>query len=75
MTEQTKSATRPILPASVLLVMLLTACSVPGVSATERTICRELRADLPTYSRRDKPETLASGAHFVDVFEAVCGAG
>lgn len=44
-----------------------------GASETERTICRELRADLPTYSRRDTPETLAAGARFVEVFAAVCG--
>ncbi|MDV7402584.1 hypothetical protein RZS08_64780 [Arthrospira platensis SPKY1] len=55
--------------------ILLTGCSVPGGSATEAAFCRELRADLPTYSRADTPETLASGARFVAVFEAVCGAG
>jgi hypothetical protein len=46
-----------------------------GGSVTEGTICRELRRDLPTYSKDDTPETLASGAQFLDVFGAVCGAG
>lgn len=51
----------------------LTGCaSVPAGSGTERTVCRELRADLPTYSTADTAETLASGARFLDVFEAVC---
>lgn len=53
-------------------LILLSACVKPDASATERTICRELRADLPTWSSRDTPETLASGARFVAVFEAVC---
>lgn len=52
--------------------ILLTGCVMPHVSATERSICRELARDLPTYSRADTPETLASGARFVDVFRAVC---
>jgi hypothetical protein len=36
-------------------------------------ICRELERDLPTYSKKDTPETLESGARFLDVFYAVCG--
>jgi hypothetical protein len=28
---------------------------------------------LPTYSVKDTPETLESGAKFIDVFYAVCG--
>jgi hypothetical protein len=70
-----QSGTKRTLLAASLLVMLLTACASTGGSETERTICRELRADLPTYSRRDTPETLESGARFVGTFEAVCGAG
>lgn len=65
------SRTRPMLRAG-LAVMLLTSCSAPGVSETERAICRELRRDLPTWSRADTPETLESGARFIRVFEAVC---
>jgi len=43
-----------------------------GTTETERAICRELRRDLPTWSQHDTPETLASGARFVAVFQAVC---
>ncbi|MDZ7905695.1 MAG: hypothetical protein U5N55_07940 [Cypionkella sp.] len=46
-----------MLPAA-LAAMLLTACMPQANSATEteRTICRELRADAPTYaSRADTP--------------------
>lgn len=57
----------------MLAAMLLTGCVRPGGSETEQTICRELRRDLPTWSQRDTPETLASGARFVVTFEAVCG--
>lgn len=58
----------------LMLVMfgLLTGCALAGTSATEATICRELRRDLPSYSTRDTPETLDAGARFVAVFEAVC---
>lgn len=52
--------------------ILLTACATAGGSATERTICRELARDLPTWSDRDTPETLRAGARFVNVFRAVC---
>jgi len=54
------------------LLMILSGCADPTGSATSATICRELSRDLPTYSRSDTPETLASGARFVGVFEAVC---
>jgi hypothetical protein len=50
----------------------LSGCGTMGGSETERTICRELRMDLPTYSSQDSEETLASGARFLDVFAAVC---
>lgn len=59
----------------VSLAILLPSCAKPVVSGTERTTCRELRRDLPTWSRRDTPETLASGARFIAVFEAVCPGG
>jgi hypothetical protein len=52
---------------------LLSGCANTNASATERTICRELARDLPSYSRSDTPDTLASGARFLDVFAAVCG--
>lgn len=54
------------------LMMLLTACAVPAGSETSRSICRELERDLPTYSSKDTPETLQSGARFIEVFKAVC---
>lgn len=57
------------------MATLLTGCIKPDASATtetERTICRELRRDLPSYSRRDTTETLESGARFISVFDAVC---
>lgn len=57
----------------VTMLSLLNACAVPTGSETSRTICRELDRDLPTYSVKDTPETLESGAKFIDVFQAVCG--
>jgi len=54
------------------LLMMLSGCANLAGSETSATICRELARDLPTYSRSDTPETLASGARFVAVFEAVC---
>lgn len=57
----------------LIATLPLTACTQPGASETERTICRELRADLPTWSRRDTPESLDAGARFVATFNAVCG--
>jgi hypothetical protein len=57
----------------VTISLLLSACAVPSGSETSRTFCRELERDLPTYSVKDTPETLESGARFIDVFNAVCG--
>jgi hypothetical protein len=57
----------------VTISLLLSACSVPKGSETYKTLCRELERDLPTYSVKDTPETLESGARFIDVFNAVCG--
>jgi hypothetical protein len=61
-------------PALLLIasMTLLSSCESTTGSATSDAICRELRMDLPTFSRQDTPETLASGARFVAVFEAVC---
>jgi hypothetical protein len=74
MTGQTTFGTRRIGRGALMMVALalLTGCQPLAGSATEATICRELRADLPTYSRADTPDTLASGARFVAVFQAVC---
>jgi hypothetical protein len=56
----------------VIMLPLLSACAVPIASETSRTICRELARDLPTYSTKDTPETLESGARFIEVYNAVC---
>ena len=56
----------------LLLTTLLPSCAVQGASETERTICRELQRDLPTYSTRDTAETLQSGARFIRTFTAIC---
>lgn len=64
---------RRLMPLGLLLaVILLSGCAVTASSETERTICRELARDLPTFSRNDTPETLEAGARFLDVFAAVC---
>lgn len=74
MNGQTTFETRRIGRVGLMMagLALLTGCGLVGTSATEATICRELRADLPSWSQRDTPETLASGARFVAVFDAVC---
>ena len=54
------------------MAILLSGCGVTAISETERSICRELARDLPTYSREDTAETIAAGARFLDVFHAVC---
>lgn len=65
---------KPMLFAGLLTSsLLLNGCGVTTVSETGQTICRELERDLPTYSAKDTPETLTSGADFLDVFYAVCG--
>lgn len=56
----------------LLLTTLLPSCARQGASETEQAICRELRSDLPSYSTKDTAETLASGAHFVRTFNAIC---
>jgi len=50
----------------------LNGCESTKGSETYRSVCRELARDLPTYSTKDTPETLESGARFIDVFNAVC---
>lgn len=60
-----------ILPVA-LMATLLSGCLRADTSETERTLCRELRRDMPNYSRTDTAETLESGARFIDVFNAVC---
>lgn len=56
----------------VTMVTLTSGCVVAATSETERTICRELRRDLPTYSRADTQETKEAGIRFLEVFDAVC---
>lgn len=54
------------------MLTLTSACATTGGSETEAAICDELRASLPTWSRRDTDQSRAEGAAFLDVFEAVC---
>ena len=54
------------------MLTLTSACTSTGGSETEAAICDELRASLPTWSRRDTEQSKAEGAAFLDVFEAVC---
>jgi len=71
---ENKHARLKIVPTllALLLATQLSGCQNTGGYATERSICRELARDLPTYSTKDTPETLESGARFIDVFYAVC---
>lgn len=58
----------------LILVTLLSGCgSTTQYAETERSICRELARDLPTYSTKDTELTLEQGARFIEVFYAVCG--
>jgi hypothetical protein len=52
--------------------MLLASCESTGGSVTERTICDELRRDLPSWSTQDTAQSQREGARFITVFEAVC---
>ena len=54
------------------VLTLTSGCTATGGSETEAAICDELRASLPTWSRRDTEQSKAEGAAFLDVFEAVC---
>jgi hypothetical protein len=53
---------------------LTSGCATTGGSATERAICGELRASLPSWSSADTVQSRTEAAEFLDVFEAVCGA-
>ena len=57
---------------TAIILPLLSACAGTSALETSRTICRELARDLPTYSTKDTPETLESGARFIDIYNAVC---
>jgi len=57
----------------VITLPLLNGCQNLRSSETSRAICRELERDLPTYSVKDTPQTLESGAKFIELFNAVCG--
>ena len=58
--------------APILSLTLTTSCAVSGGSATEKAVCAELRADLPTYSRADTLQSRTEGARFLTTFAAVC---
>jgi|GEM_PF-2329629 len=64
---------RPVRGLMLGAVMLSASCTMQGGSETERSICRELRADLPSYSRQDTAQTLEEAARFQLVFSGVCG--
>lgn len=73
----TKSRTAPLLRAIGLLLIaatLTTGCASTGGSETERALCGELRASLPSWSAADTVQSRTEGAAFLDVFSAVCDA-
>lgn len=57
---------------TAITLLLLSGCANISALETSRTVCRELARDLPTYSTKDTPETLESGARFLDVYYAIC---
>ena len=57
---------------TAITLLLLSGCANTSALETSRTVCRELAIDLPTYSVKDTPETLESGARFLDVYYAIC---
>lgn len=71
----TTSPKLPMLRALPLLLitgLLISACATSTPSATENTICRELRGDLPSYSRKDTEQSKQEGVKFLTTFHAVC---
>lgn len=86
------SNARPTWPVARLLVisLSLTACvpadvverPAPEPSQAERSVCRELARDFPTWAYDGEPETVANrvdtevsveeGLTFTEVFRAVC---
>ena len=54
------------------MLTLTSGCAITGGSETEAAICDELKASLPTWSRRDTEQSKAEGAAFLDVFNAIC---
>lgn len=56
-----------------MLALLLSGCAAMGGSETERALCAELRADLPSWSASDSAQSLEEAAAFLETFDAVCG--
>lgn len=56
----------------MLATILTSGCAITAGSGTERTICDELRASLPTWSTADAVQSRTEGGEFLDVFAAVC---
>lgn len=56
------------------LALLMSGCGsvVASATETETALCRELRANLPTWSVRDTAVSKTEGARFLEVFDAVC---
>lgn len=73
-----RSKTGPMRPVAALMLtsaLLMSGCvtTMPsGTTETERTICRELRRDLPTYSTDDTDATKEAGVRFLTTFRAIC---
>lgn len=59
---------------TVTLALLTSGCANMAAygTETERTICRELREALPTWSSQDTLQSREEGDRFLTVFEAVC---
>lgn len=56
----------------MMTALAMTGCVSTGGSETERTLCRELKRDLPTASSADTEQTKQELADFLDVFHGVC---
>lgn len=72
---QRHAGTLTTLAVVLLLIpaMSMTGCASTGGSETERTICGELRASMPTWSTSDTEQSRREAAEFLEVFDAVCG--
>jgi len=57
-----------------LALTLMSGCGLQGIYATEteRTLCRELRSALPTWSVNDTQQSRDEGSLFIAVFNGLC---
>ena len=66
-----------IVPLTCLIALALPACvptTPPTATATERALCREITASLPTRSRSDTARTQAEVGEIRRVVAALCPA-